>query len=118
MSVCLGITDPNDEFLKNAGRAYGLTTDKNILHYFRWPARFLELLGESSRTRKNLKQLSCPTIFVYSAFDEIVSKRSLNDLKKYVPSYPVYELSKSGHYYYEKEDEEVVNKLFVDAFAN
>ena len=86
-----------------AKKCYGIDNDKNPFHYIGWVPRFLELFAKIRQTRQVVNLLHTPCLVYQSRKDEMVSRCS----KKYFenkPNISVYELKKSGHYYYDKDD--------------
>ncbi len=108
LKVALGKTE-RDEVARAAAEAYGITLDKNLLHYYGWPARYIELFKKMAETRKALQasQLQVPTEVFLSAQDEMVSPRSA-DYFAAQNSCRVALLPASGHYYYAQSDREMI----------
>ncbi len=94
---------PDDWEALAAKKCYGMAKDKNPFHYIGWIPRFMELFAKISRTRKILERIHIDCTAYQSGKDEMVSRRSVKYLKNN-PHISVYELKKSGHFYYDKED--------------
>ena len=93
-----------DPVTQAAKEAYGVSIDFNPLHYYGWPARYLELFKEIRRVRKSiLSAIHCPVVAVLSARDEMVSLTSADELYK-LKSLRLLTLPTSTHYYYSPAD--------------
>ncbi len=103
--------DHQNEQLQSAKAMYSVDTEKNILKYTRWLPRYMELLRLSQWTRNNITSLITTTICVQSKKDELVSNRSRLYLRKH-PQIEYHLLEKSTHYYYPKDDEDILFDLF------
>lgn len=86
-----------------AKRAYGISPDRNLLHYLRWPARYLELFAEIRRTRKIVKHVKVPITALFAERDEMVSPRSVAVMRQ-IPTARITTLPQSTHYYYTPAD--------------
>lgn len=94
---------PDDYEALAAKKCYGIGKDRNIFHYIGWIPRFFELFAKIRQTRKNVHLLNRSCFAYQSKKDEMVSRRSIKDLKKN-PCISINELENSGHYYYDKSD--------------
>ena len=108
---------PDDIHTTAAIRCYGIGPDKNLLHYYRWTPRYLELFHKVYKTRKVLSQLDTPCVAYQSRLDEMVSPRSIPYLQKHAP-FPVRVLEKSSHTYYEPAEEAYLQKEFLKFINN
>jgi len=104
---------PNDSEAIAAKKCYGIKRDLNPFNYIGWIPRFLELFSKIRKTRNIITTLNTPCSAYQSKNDEMVSKKSIEYLKRntYIM---VNELKNSGHYYYEISD---LNFL-LDEFKN
>lgn len=96
---------PNDLKALAAKNCYGIGKDKNPFNYIGWLPRFFELFAKIRQTRKSIHLLNTSCYVYQSNKDEMVSRRSINTLKK-SPSVTIKILENSGHYYYDKDDKE------------
>ena len=108
--------DPNDPIEVAAKRCYGIAPDKNLFHYLGWIPRYLELFSLIRKTRKVIRSLSVPTFAFQSKKDEIVSLRS-NKFLEENPNISLTILQNSVHYYYAKEDLDLLLKAFTQFIA-
>ncbi len=104
--------DPGDRLAVAAKRCYGIAPDKNPLHYLGWIPRYLELFSQIRQTRKIIGNVHVPTFAFQSKKDEMVSLRS-NKLLEKNPNISLTVLQNSGHYYYAKEDLDLLLKAFT-----
>ncbi len=111
VKVCFDKIKPDDRVTIAAEKCCGVKLSKNIFSYIGWIPRFIELVRKSRETRKNLSLLDTPCLAFQSIKDEVVSTRSISHLRKNA-SVQVVELKESGHYYYDKED----YNLLLDQF--
>ena len=108
---------PDDRYVMAAIHCYGIGPDKNLLHYYRWTPRFLELFQKVYETRKLLPTLQTPCAAYQSQLDEMVSRRSIPYLQKHAP-FPVHVLEKSSHTYYDPADEAYLQEEFIRFLNN
>ena len=94
---------PQDTVALAARDCYGIERDRNIFHYLGWIPRYLELFRKIREIRGLLPGLSTPTFTFQSGQDEMVSLRSVSDLRK-SQSVSVTILEQAGHYYYPPEE--------------
>ena len=113
LKVTLGLTE-GDTVALAAKDAYGISMDFNLLHYYGWPARYMELFAEIRRIRQSLSEgVSCPVSIVLAEKDEMVSvtsKEILRDKEKV----HVLLLPESSHYYYSTKDRAAICVAFTD----
>lgn len=107
--VMLGLT--GNPLAAAARDAYGVAIDYNPLHYYGWPARYIELFAEIRRVRKIVHRLACPTRVFLSGKDEMVSPSSASFFES-PDCCELTVLPKSGHYYYTPGD----RRYIVDEF--
>lgn len=118
IKVALGMTY-NDEVAMAAKNAYGISLDPNLLHYYGWPKRYVELFTEIRRVRKLLMNgIPCHVGVVLSCKDEMVSvssEKSFINCKDVI----ITMLPESHHYHYSESDRNTIRdefKLFLDIF--
>lgn len=120
LKVAFGITN-NDQIAATAKEAYGISLDFNPLHYFGWPARYIELFKKMDKTRAMLMTtpLQSPAEVFLSAKDEMVSTRSA-DAFAGQRSCRVSILPHSCHYYYTEADRQQIlqGMARILSFAN
>ncbi len=116
MKIFFDRVDPNDPIAVAAKECYGIATDKNPFHYLGWIPRYLELFSLIRKTRKSIGQLPVPTLVFQSRRDEMVSLRSNRFLVKN-PNIFLTVLENSGHYYYAKDDFDLLLKAFAQFIA-
>ena len=104
---------PDDYVALMAQKCYGIGKDKNPFHYLGWIPRFMELFSKIRQTRKTVCLLRTPCTAYQSKDDEMVSNKSIKYLKTN-PHICVKELKNSGHYYYSKEDFEMLITEFSE----
>lgn len=102
---------PDDLITQAARDAYSIEYDANILHYFGWIPRYLELFAEIAHTRLITPQLKVPATIFLSAHDEMVSPDSCKYFKH--PTSKIIHLAESGHYYYTDDDKHTIIREFV-----
>lgn len=103
--------DPLDDVGMAAKNCYGITPDGNLFHYLGWIPRYLELFAKIRRIRKMLGNFQTDCIAVQSQKDEMVSLKSEICLKSNT-NVRIVRLNRSGHYYYDKSDYEILIKEF------
>jgi len=91
--------------------ACGIQTTKRIWKYILWIPRYLELFREIYRVEKSMGELSVSTAAFQSHKDELVTNRSRKVLEK-IPQIRIRDLFDSSHFYYTKEDREIVISAF------
>ncbi len=117
VKVATGRTD-NDPVAYAAKEAYGISLDLNPLHYYGWPARYIELFREIRRARLHvLPEVKCPVRVMLSRKDEMVSLSSGNVFKT-LPSATVTELPSSTHYYYSPTDRTLITRQFNEFISS
>ena len=96
VKVMLGLA--SDAVTAAARDAYGISLDRNPLHYCGWPRRYMELFAEIRRTRGIIGEVKCPSRVFIAREDEMVAPSS----EKFFDGLPGCEvtlLPESGHYY-------------------
>lgn len=109
--VLFGLVRPYDFPAVAARDRYSITPDPRLWRYISWLPRYMELSRLSYRSRKVFSRLHTPCCIVLSAKDELVSSRSLSYLKN-CRSARIMQMKRSGHFYYEKRDNEMLLKYF------
>lgn len=99
--IMLGRVD--DPVTKAAKAAYGIAIDRNPLHYYGWPARYIELFREITRTRKIVGRLRCKLHVFISGRDEMIAP-SVASYFTAIPGCQVTIMPRSGHYFYTTTD--------------
>ena len=103
---------PNDHAALAAQRCCGVAQTKNPLPYLGWIPRFLELFSKIRAVRKLLAKLTTPSLAVQSMKDELVSPRTIDELRRnsHIALLP---LPHSGHYYYPPEEKQALHEAFT-----
>ena len=83
--------------------ACGIKHDKKFWLYLGWMPRFLELFKEIKKTRPLIKDIDVPCYVFQSENDEMVSKKSIDLIKKN-PDIKLEILPRSTHHYYFEDD--------------
>ena len=107
-----GTIAPNDHSALAAQRCCGVAQTKNPLPYLGWIPRFLELFSKIRAVRKLLPKLTTPSLAVQSMRDELVSPRTMDDLRRN-PHITLLPLPHSGHYYHPPEDKAALHEAFT-----
>ena len=102
---------PDDYEALAAEKCYGIGKDKNPFHYIGWIPRFFELFAKIRQTRQIINLINTNCTVYQSRKDEMVSRRSEKYLKSN-PNISVNQLENSGHYYYTKEDFDILINEF------
>lgn len=109
--LMLDVGVEEDPLARALERDSGVEVDWRLWEYIGWPVRFVELLAECERIRRELPRLRVPTIAVQSRRDELVSDISIRDLQKN-PCVRVVEMEQASHFSYEGEELEIMLKEF------
>lgn len=80
--------------------------------YILWLPRFIELFIQIIRTERKLDKLKVSAIAFQSRRDELVNGLSAKVLRKYPVE--IHILEKSSHFYYSREDIEILRKEFTE----
>lgn len=116
LRMYFGYTDPEDERWTAFTQCYGIERDKHVLRYLGWIRRYLELFAKIRKIRKGIPQVKTPCIAYQSALDELVSPKAAVILEKN-PDIRVHTLAHSGHFFYEKADEALLERGFLNFIA-
>ena len=112
IKVASGLTE-GDPVALAAKDAYGVSMDFNPLHYYGWPARYMELFAEIRRIRRSIfRGVSCPVRVVLAEKDEMVSVSS-KEILQGNGDVNVVLLPESRHYYYSPKDMEAICEVFT-----
>ena len=111
MKFYFNIIKEDDLVAVAAKNCCGLERTANVFDYMRGAPRYIELFFKISKTKKFLPSLNTPCLAFQSLKDEMVSKKSIKLLQEN-PFVSVAELSKSSHYYYDKDDFELLKTTF------
>lgn len=103
----------NDVTAEAAKKGHSIETDKYIIKYATWIPRYIELFHKINNTEKKLDELTVQTIAFQSGKDELVSPKTYKMLKKYDIIDTIL-LENSGHYYYTKDDYELILGKFKE----
>ncbi len=107
--------DKKDPFVMAAKKSYGISNDRNLLHYAKWVPRYIELFQEIKYTRNTVDKLTTPTIAFISLKDEMASPVSARILKEKSKARVII-MRESGHFYYAPKDLEKMKRVFVADF--
>ena len=99
----LGLVRPGDQTAMDMKRGCGVELTPCLWRYLPWALRFVELLREIAAVRGILPKLTVPALVFHSRRDELVSNRTLKDLRGH-PCLTVSLLPRSGHFQYEARD--------------
>ena len=113
--VYINKIDPRDKYAVAARSCYGIESDINPFHYVGWIPRFFELLGKGRAVRKLAPLIKAPCTVYQSGDDETVAYSSVKYFKDN-PNVSIVTLPDSGHYYYSKEDRDLLLRDF-EAFV-
>lgn len=94
---------PDDRMAIAAKKCCGIKHDKNLLAYYGWIPRYLELFRKIRYIRKCLTLLNTDCTAYQSCLDEMVSLKSITCLK-HNSCISVVELKNSCHFYYDESD--------------
>ncbi|MBQ6631504.1 MAG: alpha/beta hydrolase, partial [Romboutsia sp.] len=112
IKIALGRIKYEDVLTKCAYNA--LSVDRSSpTTYIKWIPRYNDLFILINKVKKKLKNISIPALIIHTKNDELVSNKSLNLFyRKLNNNYKVITLEKSGHFYYDEYELEIVLKLF------
>lgn len=97
---------PDDRWAAAARDAYSIRPDRRLWRYLRWIPQYLGLFSEMRRARKLLPKLYIPCVAVQSVKDELVSMRTMHDLRENTSFYCI-ALPDSGHFYLAPDDAKI-----------
>jgi len=103
LKAIFGLVRPDDVYAKATDAAHSVMLNRRLWQYIGMIPRFLELLAISREMRNKLPELTVPVHAFQSRYDELVSIRSVEVLKR-CPAACVRILERSRHYYYETTD--------------
>lgn len=109
--LMFGVDTSDDRLAQALEQDSGVELDWRLWKYIGWPIRFVELLAECERIRRELPRLSVPTLALQSCRDELVSDISIRDLEQN-PCIRVIPMENSGHFGYEGEELEKLLRHF------
>lgn len=112
LQVALGIGSQTP-VLQAAQKACSVTGSRKLWQYLGWIPRFWELFQAAGLGRREVKELTTPTVAVFSGDDELVSRRSLHLLAQSA-CVSVHLLPNAGHFYYPPDDLAQLQALFCD----
>ena len=112
LKVYIDKINENDKVALAAKRCCGISHHKNPFKYFGWIPRFLELFSKIKQTRGILNKVSVPCSVYLSCKDEMVSLSSQKFIKDN-SNFLITQLKKSGHFYYEESDLELLKNDFI-----
>ena len=101
--LMFGADTSDDRLAQAVERDSSVDLDWRLWKYICWPLRFVELLAECERIRREVTHLAVPTLALQSCKDELVSDLSIRDLEQN-PWIKVIPMENSGHFGYEGEE--------------
>lgn len=107
IAVALNFPTPDAQASRDMIQAYSITPDRRVWRYLGWIPRYLELFRLIKDVRRLVPSLHLKCTALQSGCDEMVSLRSVGDLKR-CPQLKLLTLPHSGHYAYAPGDEAVV----------
>lgn len=107
---------PDDLVVQAALKRYSIDIDRNVFGYFGWIPRFVELFVKARKTVRLLDELKIPCVAFVSKKDEVVAQKSGKILRRY-SNVEVFDMKNSGHFYYEKNDIELLRHEFAGFIA-
>lgn len=84
---------------------------KKLWQYISWIPRFCQLLAKSKQTRKIIQKVKCNGVFLQSAHDEVVMRKS-SKLISQNKNFKLITLENSSHYLYSCEDKQIIISEF------
>lgn len=111
--LMLDVGVEGDPLAQTLEKESGVEVDWRLWEYIGWPVRFVELLAECERIRRELPQLKVRTLALQSCKDELASDLSIRDLEKN-EHIRVIPMKNSGHFSYEGEELEIMLKEFEE----
>lgn len=103
---------PDDAEALAAQRCFGIERSLNLFGYIGWLPRYFELFAKMRKTVKLLPELKTPCVAFQSGRDELVAKASGKILRR-DSDVMVFDMAKSGHFYYEAEDIVILRQEFA-----
>ena len=112
IKVALGRIKYEDILTKYAYNALSVERSSPTT-YIKWIPRYNDLFILINKVKKELKNISIPTLIIHTKNDEFVSNKSLNLFYRNLNNdYKIITLEKSGHFYYDECELERVLKSF------
>ena len=105
----------HDPIASAAKDSYGISMDFNPLHYYGWPARYLELFTYIAKIRKLQPKVMNRSYAFLAANDEMVSVQSKDWIERW-DNFTSIILSSSNHYYYSDQDRNLIANCFKNKF--
>lgn len=115
--LMLGVDIEDDKLAQMVERDSSVDLDWRLWQYIFWPVRFVELLAECERIRRELPRLQVPTMAIQSLRDELVSDLSIWDLGRN-PHVRVIPMENAGHFGYEGEEQTRMLQCFREMIAD
>lgn len=112
LKVAFNKVKSNDSIAIEAKKVYSID-NKSIFTYISWVPRYIELYIKCKQARGMIREIDIPTIIYQSKRDEFVRRKSIDYFKKQ-ENFEVYELSKSRHFYYDKNERSIIIKRLVN----
>lgn len=104
IKIALGYIKAEDTLTCHAQRAFSVERC-SLLTYISWIPRYKDLFRLIIETKKEIKNITIPTMIIQSKIDELVSYRSVGVFnKKLKNDYQILRLEKSGHFYYDEDE--------------
>ena len=111
-NMVFGIIRPDDKITLAATRCLGIQLSRNLFKYVGWIPRFWDLFMMMRKSSPLLKDFKIPCVAFVSKKDEVVSQVSGKILRRH-SNIKVFEMEKSGHFYYDPKDIELVRREFA-----
>ena len=110
LQVAFGIRGRSEE-AQAAHKACSVRATWRLWEYLGWIPRYLELFQAAAQGRKQIGEVTVPTIAVQSDKDELVSRRSC-PLLNAAPAVTLHTLPRSRHFWYPPEDLTALQDVF------
>ena len=111
LKIFFNYIKPDDLVIQASQRCYGIEISRNLFGYIGWIPRFVELFVKARKTVRSLKDFKTPCVAFMSKKDEVVAQASGKILRRY-PNIKVFDMENSGHFYYEKNDTQLLRAEF------
>lgn len=112
IKVALNKVKSSDIIAIEAKKAYSID-NKSIVTYIYWIPRYIELYIKCRQARAILRKIEVPTIIYQSKKDEFVRRKSIRYFKG-KENFEPYELTKSRHFYYDKNERSIMIKRLIN----
>lgn len=96
---------------------FSMVPDRRLWLYLAWLPRYIELFAQMSIVRDLLPRLAVPTAAFQAGKDELVARRATLRLLRAQDSVTTRVLTRSGHFYIEKTDKEILLGAFQKALC-